>query len=87
MNHIEFNNLSRSEKWKECKNQEGIWKCPKCGQTLYDGPKRASHYYGVSVHCDNCETELTRRTGGGQAEPFRWILFPNYNNNRCESLI
>ena len=48
--------------------------CPNCVTELDDGPKRASPFHGSSVCCGTCGAELTRRTGGGQMDPFKWIL-------------
>jgi hypothetical protein len=72
-----FNDLRDREKWARWKNQDGVWKCPECNAVLEDGPNRADPFRGCSVHCGECDAELTRRTGGGQSDPFRWILDAN----------
>jgi len=72
----EFNAMSSRDKWKNSERVEGIWICPKCWQTLQDGPHAASPFAGTSIHCDNCHTMLTSRTGGGQNDPFNWVLDP-----------
>ena len=69
-----FNNLRDREKWNTWKEQNGTWYCPECGVELKDGPNRASPFHRASVHCSDCEAMLTRRTGGGQLDPFNWIL-------------
>jgi len=72
----EFNSLSDREKWEVFWNKdvEGVWICAKCECVLEDGPRRASPFSGCSIHCGNCDHELTRRTGGGQGDRFGWIL-------------
>ena len=76
MNNTEgFNGLSDREKWEQWKSQVGaVWLCGGCKGVLDDGPRGASPFSGASVHCNGCDHELTRRTGGGQSDPFKWIL-------------
>jgi len=69
-----FNELYSREKWDTWKEQEGSWHCPQCGSKMTDGPNRASPFHGAQVLCGGCDSELTRRTGGGQGDPFNWIL-------------
>jgi hypothetical protein len=69
----EFNKLSSRVKWDTWKEQEGTWHCPGCDAQM-NKPERASPFRGASVHCCNCDTELTCRTGGGQSDPFNWRL-------------
>jgi len=71
---IGFNNLRSHEKWDAWREQKGTWHCSVCGTELKDGPNRASPFRGSSVHCSNCDAELTCRTGGGQVDPFKWVL-------------
>jgi len=74
MNIKEFNGLSSSrEKWNLVGRISGEWECPNCKSRL-DSPRRCSPFAGSSIHCSNCEYELTRRTGGGQLDPFKWKL-------------
>ena len=70
----DFNKLQSRDKWDTWKEQVGTWHCSACGIELGDGPNRASPFHRASVHCGNCDAILTRRTGGGQLEPFRWEL-------------
>ena len=70
----DFNKLPVRKKWNTWKDQQGTWYCPQCLTELGDGPNRASPFHGSSVHCGACDKELTRRTGGGQSDPFEWIL-------------
>ena len=69
-----FNTLRNREKWDTWKDQSGKWKCPGCKAELTDGPHRASPFTGCSIHCEACDYELSHRTGGGQNDPFEWIL-------------
>jgi len=79
MKRKKFNKLTDREKWtvfwdKDIK-LKGTWHCKNCGAEMIDEePYRAQPFSGCSVHCDNCDGELTRRTGGGQNDPFNWIL-------------
>lgn len=68
----QFNKLRPKEKWKLWKIQSGVWRCPACRDECK--PLRSNPFHGCSVHCGECEHELSRRTGGGQLDPFKWIL-------------
>jgi hypothetical protein len=70
-----FNMLPTREKWETWKTQKGEWHCKSCNEVLTDGPQSPPPFHGAGVHCGNCDAELTRRTGGGQLNPFRWELF------------
>lgn len=70
-----FNKLPLNQKWKLWKQQKGNWACPYCKAILMDGPQRASPFHGAEILCGNCNGILTRRTGGGQYDPFNWILY------------
>ena len=72
-----FNALPADQKWVQWKSESGTWTCKHCGTVLSDGPSRARPFRGSSVCCDECDGELTRRTGGGQNDPFNWVLLPN----------
>lgn len=77
---LDFNSLPRLEKWNKWKEQKGQWACKHCGSIMEDGPNRAHPFHGASVCCSECDKELTRRTGGGQMDPFEWIFIPlKYN--------
>jgi len=75
MRPAKFNDLPQREKWQTWDELKGSpkWYCPKCRQ-LTDGPHRAAPFSGASIHCSRCDHELTRRTSGGQSDPFRWHL-------------
>ena len=70
----DFNKLGAREKWDTWVKQEGTWHCPECGTQLGGGPSRVSPFRGASINCGGCDAELTRRTGGGQNDPFGWEL-------------
>lgn len=72
-----FNSLPIREKWRLWKKQVGTWACEYCTSILTDGPGRARPFHGCSIHCGVCDRELTRRTGGGMNDPFRWVLMPS----------
>lgn len=68
-----FNRLSSREKWQRWKSLEGVsWKCPGCKSEI-DGPQSPGIMDGTSICCGECEHELTRRTPGGQSNPFEWV--------------
>lgn len=71
-----FNKLTDREKWTVLwkGRTKGKWLCKKCKGVLDDGPLRSSPFHDASRHCGHCNYELTRRTGGGQNDPFGWIL-------------
>jgi hypothetical protein len=73
-----FNELKDREKWTTFWDENielnGTWHCKNCGAKDENGPHRASPFRGASVHCGDCDEELTRRTGGGQSDPFNWEL-------------
>jgi len=73
----DFNSLTSREKWDTWKEQKGTWHCRACGEEMSDGPHSAGPFRGTTVHCGNCDAELTRRHGGGQNEPFSWVLKEN----------
>lgn len=60
------------EKWDTWKKQKGTFHCPNCDNR--SKPERCSPFPGATLHCGECEYELTRRTGGGQSDPFGWIF-------------
>lgn len=72
MTPVEFNALTSRKKWDNYKKMSGIFICPNC--KYMDDPKMCSPFPGASMHCEECDYELTRRTGGGQSDPFGWIL-------------
>lgn len=83
MSPNQFNELKDSEKWTTLMLNaswskyiimNGTWHCKHCGEIDEIGPHRASPFSGASVHCGNCDGELTRRTGGGQNDSFNWEL-------------
>ena len=73
----DFNELSDSDKWKYWKDvsmKKWSWHCSSC-YTEISSPERARPFHGAEVCCSVCDCILTRRTGGGMDDPFKWILF------------
>jgi len=69
-----FNDLNDRDKWSQWKELKNVaWLCYQCHDEVGDGPTRCSPFPGMSRRCGNCHSELTRRTGGGQHDPFGWI--------------
>lgn len=66
-----FNKLSSRQKWERYGTLKGKWYCSNCHQQT-DKPYRASPFSGAEVCCGYCDHTLTRRTGGGQSDPFNW---------------
>lgn len=71
MTSIVFNKLTSCEKWDRYKDMNDDFYCPNCS-TRTDKPYRASPFPGAKICCSNCDYTLTRRTGGGQLDPFNW---------------
>jgi hypothetical protein len=69
-----FNSLRAQDKWTNYKRPGYKFICPMCKERTY--PKRAVPFSGAEVECSNmdCEYVLTRRTNGGQCDPFEWIM-------------
>lgn len=73
----EFLKLSDRDKWEIGKTLTNVkWACPNCKSIVDDGefPDRCPGFSGMSMHCGECDFELTRRTGGGQSDPFNFIF-------------
>lgn len=70
-----FNELSSRDKWDKEPHWKklGVWRCPKCNNQVSD-PERCGPFHGATLHCGGCDLELSRRTGGGQSDPFRFKL-------------
>lgn len=67
----EFNLLTDREKWNIFSNlKDVVWCCANCGVKT-ETP--ASQFMG-SLVCGECDAELTRRTNGGQNNPFGWTF-------------
>jgi hypothetical protein len=69
MSPEEFNKLKSNDKWTLRKNIHKLnvqWVCGYCGIDQ-DYPERM---WDGSRHCSECDHTLTRRTGGGQNDPF-----------------
>lgn len=73
MNVTEFNNLPFRQKWDEAKNLKGVvWCCAECNDIVDDGSLPKRELVGER-YCGNCHALLTRRTNGGQSDPFNFI--------------
>lgn len=71
----QFNNQNHHQKWETYKQAQGVFRCPKCHNAT-ETPERCPPIPRTELHCSHCETTLTQRTGGGQNDPFNWILTP-----------
>jgi len=81
MKATQFNELTSREKWAAWRTQTGTWHCKECGTELSDGPRSPAPLHGCSINCGECDAELTRRTGGGQHNPFNWVLKDREQDN------
>ncbi len=71
---VRFNSLAPKDKWSMAHRIKGaVWVCGGCGEKI-TRPRRCSPFAGASIHCSECDFMLTRRTGGGQNDPFNWKL-------------
>lgn len=74
-----FNQLSDIEKWSLYKTMKGVWRCVKCSHI--SNPRRVFlPFRWCRRRCDECGAELTKRTRGGQSDPFNWRLFYRSDN-------
>lgn len=70
---LDFCRLSNKEKWSKAKTLKNVvWCCAECGETVDNGKLPEKEFMG-EICCGNCDATLTRRTGGGQNDPFNWI--------------
>jgi hypothetical protein len=84
--NTDFNTLRSREKWDTYKQMTGEWRCPACKEVDTGGPQRCSPFPGAERACGNCDYVLTRRTGGGQCDPFNWELVTKGNDMREEKI-
>ena len=68
----DFNSLSSREKWNTYKKIMDKFICPKCKTESI--PSTCSPFPGAEKCCGECDFMLTRRTGGGQLDPFNWLF-------------
>lgn len=75
MTKEKFDSLLDREKWIQGKSLDVIWCCFNCLEQVDDGkfPNRCL-FDGESMHCGNCDSMLTRRTPGGQCDPFNFTF-------------
>lgn len=68
-----FNNMRSIDKWDVYKKMNGSFRCKNCKTDCT--PERAQPFPGLLILCDECDCMLTKRTGGGQSDPFEWELY------------
>lgn len=79
-----YNKMTDRQKWTFCGNVNGSFRCPYCKHE--SNPSMCIPFPGAFKECSECDYILTRRTGGGQLDPFGWELFirtqshENYGN-------
>ena len=67
----DFEKLSSRERWRAAEKMAGVlWVCENCKHVIGETPPSAGIFEGAWVECENCGNELTRRTPGGQSNPF-----------------
>ena len=65
-----FSKLNHRDRWDAAKKMAAVvWCCENCNEVVDDGKIPNRNFMG-SLHCGNCDAELTRRTNGGQSDPF-----------------
>ena len=83
----DFNELSSRDKWATWKSiDNAVWAC-RCGN--HSLPERCAPFPGNELHCGSCDKILTRRTGGGQSDPFKWVLVnqkPRWTDSQLDEL-
>lgn len=75
----EFQKLTNNQKWDVIWNNkitDVIWCCASCGKIVDSGTKPLSLIAG-GRYCGNCDSLLTKRTGGGQNMPCNYTFIPN----------
>ncbi len=69
----EFKKLNYKERWKKAKILKNVvWCCRNCKCIVDDGKLPRNEFMGEK-YCGGCDSLLTRRTNGGQGDPFNWI--------------
>jgi len=72
MNKIGFQTLSHRDRWDKSKKLKNVdWYCEHCGD-IVDGGKLPKRLFMGEQYCGSCHGLLTRRTGGGQSDPFNF---------------
>jgi hypothetical protein len=75
----QFGKLTNNQKWELIwgnKITDVLWCCASCGHIVDGGLKPISLVAG-GRYCGNCDSLLTRRTGGGQNMPCNYTFIPN----------
>jgi len=67
-----FDKLESRDRWdiSEGLKDKVHWYCGGCGEEMDTDPEGTFN----EVVCSGCEFTLTRRTGGGQSDPFGWTF-------------
>lgn len=78
-----FDSLSTQDKWElsHYLDDKVDWFCVSCGN-----PQEVSSPHFGSLHCGYCDSELSRRTGGGMHNPFNWKFKWNLKAVRKQKL-
>lgn len=70
----EFAKLDTRQRWIVGKTINNVlWCCNNCLSVIYENEFPETTW--GAIHCDECNAELTRRTGGGQSDPFNYTFF------------
>ncbi|MFA5790593.1 MAG: hypothetical protein WC976_06005 [Caldisericia bacterium] len=68
-----FKKLSSRERWDMSKKLKNVvWCCENCGCVVDRGWRPRPEFMGER-YCGNCDSLLTRRTNGGQNDPFNFL--------------
>jgi hypothetical protein len=71
-----FKKLDSRDRWAVARMLTNVtWCCEECKADM--GTELPESAFMGSVHCENCDAELTRRTGGGQSNPFNYTFIQN----------
>ena len=74
-----FDKFDNDKKWEAIWNKEikdVLWCCDDCGEIIDNEKTPTSMATGIK-RCGNCDSLLTKRTGGGQNMPCNYTFIPN----------
>jgi hypothetical protein len=70
----EFKKLDNRKRWDTAITLKNvIWCCEECGKIVNDGEMPHSAW-DCEIYCENCDSLLTKRTIGGQNDPFNYTF-------------